>query len=335
MRQLVSIEKISNIRNIEGADQIMCATVRGWEVVVKKGEFNVGDTCLYFEVDSLLDITDERFAFLAPRGVRTDAEGFSGHVLKTVRLRGQYSQGLVFPLDEFPEVSMEMSGEEIAKALNVRLWEAPIPTELAGVVRSTRPSFVPKTDEERVQNLPEMLTCMDDSWAATEKIDGSSMSVYITPTDSGVCSRNMNISDVEGNTMWRLARDNNLFERMASITSGTVVVQGEVFGEGIQGNPLQQKGQHFRAYGLVVDGQRVPYDRWPEWLQKIAVPTYTLVRPTSIQEALAQVESIYSLVNPKVKAEGVVWRSNAYCHTNDKRASFKVISNKYLLKHDL
>src|SRR5262245_53917451 len=95
-RKLVTLEKIAALEPIPGADAIDAATVRGWTVVVKKREFQLGEDVVYFEIDSFLPLDDERFAFLEPRGSKT-VEGVRGHVLKTVRLRGVYSQGLVLP----------------------------------------------------------------------------------------------------------------------------------------------------------------------------------------------------------------------------------------------
>ena len=104
-RKLVTIREISNIQPIPDADAIEVATVGGWKVVVKKGEFSIGDLGLYFEVDSFLPETDERFQFLMKSGVRT-FEGERGHVLRTARLRKQLSQGLILPLQLFPEINI-------------------------------------------------------------------------------------------------------------------------------------------------------------------------------------------------------------------------------------
>ena len=115
-RRLATIETIASISPIPQAEAIVRARVRGWDVVVKKDEFLPGDTCVYFEVDSMLDVSDPRFEFLAPRGVRVDENGREFHVLKTARLRGQYSQGLVVSTELFPELgemSLSRVGEDV------------------------------------------------------------------------------------------------------------------------------------------------------------------------------------------------------------------------------
>ena len=87
MRKLASIQKIIDLEPIEGADAIEKATVLGWQLVVKKGEYQVGDLMVYFEIDSLLPERPE-FEFMKARGMR----------VRTIRLRGQVSQGICFPL---------------------------------------------------------------------------------------------------------------------------------------------------------------------------------------------------------------------------------------------
>lgn len=125
-RRLATVETIADVAAIPGADAIVRARIRGWDVVVKLGEFQVGDRCVYFEVDSMVDVEDERFAFLAPRGVRTDVDGHCGHVLRTVKLRGQYSQGLALPLSSFPELAGASVGDDVTVTLGVIKWDPPL-----------------------------------------------------------------------------------------------------------------------------------------------------------------------------------------------------------------
>jgi hypothetical protein len=154
-RKLVSIREIADLQPIDGADAIEVATVDGWKLVVKKGEFKVGDHCVYFEIDSFLPKSDPRFAFIMRSGVRT-FEGEEGHKLRTIKLRGQISQGLALPVGLFPELMIGnqlQNGEDITAVLGIKKWEAAIPAELAGQVEGLFPSFIRKTDQERCQNL--------------------------------------------------------------------------------------------------------------------------------------------------------------------------------------
>lgn len=333
MRELVTIEKIAALNPIEGADLIEVATVRGWQVVVKKGEFQVGDDCLYFEIDSMLPVTDTRFEFLAGRGIRTDADGNTGHVLRTMKMKGQYSQGLVMPVEQFDEIGQQ-SGD-IAGTLGVIKWEPPIPAELSGQMRGSFPSWCSKTDSERIQNLPDIFPLEDNGWLATEKIDGMSCTMTLRDDEFHVASRNVNFIESPNNTMWRLAREHGIEDLLQSLrnTHQSVTLQGEVFGEGIQKNRLKMKGHHLRFFNLSYDHEDATWGNL-EWFipADLLVPPVPLRAPESPQEALEQVEALESLVAPGRPAEGVVWRPWDRKEFRTGIKSFKVLSNKYLLK---
>ena len=343
-RKLATVERIAAITPIADADQIVSATIRGWNVVVKKDEFVPGDQCVYFEIDSHLPTDDPRFAFLAPRGVRTSADGFQGHVLKTAKLRGTYSQGLALPLSEFPEVNGAQPGDDVTELLGIQKWDPPIPASLAGEVRGMRPWWIPYTDQERVQNIAGILQSeahRADEWIATLKIDGSSASFGVDPDDevpNHVCSRNLDLKESDTNTLWRLAREYDIHRLLAETwPARRAVAQGEAFGEGIQGNPLKMKGQHLRLFNIVLDGEPLGFDAWPDWAKLISVPIITtLTFPATVDQAVADVDGMKAVLNTAVLAEGVVWRhrSSPWTMLEDQRvpASLKVVSPKYLIK---
>ncbi|MBL7487046.1 RNA ligase (ATP) [Frankia sp. AgW1.1] len=339
-RALATVETIGEIAPIPGADAIVRARVRGWDVVVRIGEFEAGDRCVYFEIDSLLDVEDPRFAFLAPRGVQAQADGRSGHVLKTARLRGQYSQGLALPVDLFPELDSAAVGDDVTARLGIVRWEQPTPDELAGAVRGPMPEWIPTTSEVRIQNVAGLLA-VDADWRATEKADGVSVSVYVDPEASvrGVCSREWDYLDVDGNPLWALARQYQVHDLIAETWPGQrAAVQGEMIGEGIRRNPLRLKGKHLRLFTVRVDRHELPRGQWPAWAVDLSVPVLDLPFPRTVEEALAGVEGLTSALAAR-PAEGVVWRAadRELATLSDgsmSRASFKVISNRYLLKND-
>lgn len=336
-RALATVEVIQEIRPIENADAIEVARVRNWDVVVRKGEFFVGDKVVYFEIDSFLPLDDSRFLFLAPRGARKNQEGVEGHVLKTAKLRGVYSQGLILPTAGFPSAGDQKPGTDITATIaGLEKWDPPIPTELAGSARGSFPSQFRKTDEERIQNFASIPLTDDPNWVATEKIDGSSMTVWVDGDDQGVASRNWDIEDTKFNSMWNLARELELHDLIRGSFEGkSVAVQGEIFGPGIQGNPLDVKKVQFRAFTLQVGGSELPRSLWPEWLLKLSVPVHPLSYPQTVDEALAQVDNLKSLINPQKAVEGVVWRNTeGAALSTGARASWKAISSRYLMKHD-
>ena len=322
MRQLVTLETISEINPIPDADAIEVAKVRGWNVVTKKGEFQPGDEVLYFEIDSFLPISDPRFSFLEPRGVRVQ-DGVTGHVLKTVRLRGQYSQGLIKPVSEFPE-----GIPEIAK------FDPPLPAGLEGQLEGQfLYQFAPKTDAERIQNLgrvlPEILSNHWD-WIATEKIDGTSTTMVNDAGTLRICSRNWEIS--RPSARFDLADKFNILEHLPVDHT----LQGEYYGENIQGNPLKIKGTDFKAFNLykkTEDGPKiVPFSEWPEGLAALRVPVLDLRLPETIDEIVEQADGLMSTINPQRRAEGIVWQGPKGFDFLGNRSGFKAISNAYLAK---
>lgn len=143
-RKLVTVRTVSELAPIDGADNIEVATVDGWKCVVKKGEFKIGDRGVYFEIDSLLPI-HPLFSFLANKGTRRmmiDGVEKIGYRLKTIKLKGQVSQGLLLPYDLIRPYVKE--GEELASALGIYKWEAPIPSQLTGKIKGNFPEFIKK-----------------------------------------------------------------------------------------------------------------------------------------------------------------------------------------------
>lgn len=181
MRKLVTVRTIDNIEPIPNADMIEVATVDGWNVVVKKNQFNVGDPCVFFEVDAFLPANDPRFEFLRKSGVKTDESGQERIRLKTIKLRKQLSQGLVLPLEEFPEINFiekhDEESEDYSEVLNVIKYERPEPKS-TNAARSF-PEYLIKTDETRIQNVYKKYSekYRDETYYATLKLDGSSCTV--------------------------------------------------------------------------------------------------------------------------------------------------------------
>jgi len=330
MRKMASIRRIDSVRPIPGADAIECARVGGWDVVVKRDEFQAGDLAVYCEIDSW--IPHELAPFLSKGSEPRVFEGVPGERLRTVKLRGQVSQGLLLPLDPTCAniVSKLFEGLDVSAPLNIQKWEAPVPAQLAGDVRGAFPSFVPKTDQERIQNLTEEFDSWSKlTWEVTEKLDGSSMTVYFNNGDFGVCSRNWNLSETQGNSMWQQARRYDLQQVFAR--EGNFAVQGEIIGEGIQGNPYRIRGQDFFVYDVFdIDQQKylAPLERREfverNGLKHVPVINSDIPTPASVNITLESAEG-RSVLNPATEREGLVFKSNG-------TVSFKAISNKFLLR---
>ena len=233
MRKLATVRKIDNILPIAGADAIECAVVGGWKVVVKKGEYQVGDLGIYCEIDSW--IPHALAPFLSKGKEPRVFEGIPGERLRTVKLRGQISQGLLLPAVGTGE------GDDLTELLGIVKWEKPIPAQLAGQAKGNFPAVIPKTDQERVQNLvKEIELAQGDEFEETEKLEGSSMTCYLIGDEFGVCSRNLDLKETEGNSFWATARAEDIETKMRQLrvksTFTDFAVQGELIGPGIQGN---------------------------------------------------------------------------------------------------
>lgn len=339
-RALATVERIADIHPIPDADAIVRARVRGWDVVVKKGEFEPGDRCVYFEIDTLLPTDDPRFDFLAARGTRTDPEtGVTGHVLRTARLRGQNSQGLALPLEAFPEISPSAAdGTDVTDAVGAVKWEPPLPAELAGRAVGYLPSWIPRTGQPRVQNEPAILDARNVAWEATEKIDGESVTFYAEADGTaGLGTRKVALNPDADTSVRQLDRQHGVTDLIRDEWPGRrAAVQGEMYGEGVARNPLRVNGKHLAVFSVVVDGHRVPRSDWPEWAKSLSVPSYDLPFPTTVDDALAQVDGLQSKVTPGRKAEGVVWVAGTPTVMDGLGrvvpGSVKVISNSYLRK---
>jgi RNA ligase (TIGR02306 family) len=181
-RQLATIQRITNLTPIDGADRIEAARVLGWDVVVTKGEFKVGELAIFYEIDSFLPATDERYASFSDKFITWQDK--RGMRLKTIRLRKQLSQGLLMPISKFPEVKngLVIEGFDVTDLLKIEKWEATEPNgpgEPNRVKTRVFPSFIRKTDQERVQNnIGKVLEHLNDDFQVTIKKDGSSMTVY-------------------------------------------------------------------------------------------------------------------------------------------------------------
>lgn len=375
IRKLATIRKIAAIDPIEGADRIVCATVDGWKLVTQKSnDFQPGDLVVYFEIDSFLPVREE-FEFLRPSCFKSTKHLGDGFRIKTIKLKGQVSQGLILPIEEFYDqyardgnwypkdghtVEYAREGDDLTEWLGVKKWEKPLDPRLAGVARGNFPSYIRKTDQERVQNLfgklkgkkrqynpetgevtptEEYNFDQDARWEATLKLDGSSMTVYYAGVDTeegarfGVCSRNLDLKETEDNLFWKVARSLNLEEHLARIGKN-VAIQGELMGPGVQGNREGFAEHRFYVFDIwdideqryLGSSERVLFlmDNGMSHLEHAPhLGFISLGNFSSVDDFLTYTD-IFS-INTKIPAEGVVFKSM------DGKDSFKVINNKFLL----
>lgn len=328
MRKLATIQKIAEVQPIEGADKICKYKVNGWWVVDQVGKYNVGDNVVYCEVDSYLPIRDE-FEFLRKSSYKKMSDGTEGFRLKTIKLRGQISQGLLLPCNFFDVAE----GDDVSERLGIVKYEPPIPACLSGQVKGNFPAFLNKTDEERIQNLSDVYSIWKSNvFYVTEKLDGSSMTCYIKDGEFGVCSRNMDLTETEGNAFWQAARSAKIEERLRHKGYDNICIQGELLAPGVQGNKYKVSKPELRVFNVfdIVTGEYFSKDDMKDFCWRLELNTVPILDeqfllPDSIEDLLKYAEGKSELAD--VEREGVVVR------TDGKKISFKVISNKFLLKH--
>lgn len=327
-RKLASVRTIDLIVPHKNADRLEVAILGGWPVVVRKGEFKAGDLVVFCEVDCLLPPRPE-YDFLEKSCSHTEPDGTEWYRIRTVRLRGQLSQGIVLPLTILPEELRGLpGGAAVTDFLGIRKYEKPLSPQLAGVALGQFPHFIPKTDEERIQNL-DIDELEGFFFEVSEKLDGSSCTVYAHDQHVGVCSRNLELVHNPDNTFWKTAKDANALSAVRE--HGEIAIQGEVIGPGIQGNKYKLNAHEFRAFNVyLIDEQR--YMTQTEFVLYCAehriptVPRLGRLVVRSIAQVLKFAENA-SHLNDQVEREGVVLVRDFPTG----RVSFKAISNKFLL----
>lgn len=385
-RKLVRIAVVDAIEAIPDANNIEVSVIGGWKIVTKKGEFKAGSRGAFFEIDSALPYDDDRYEFLRTRCVKQWKN--NGEVIRrvlqirTIKLRGVISQGLLLPVAMFPELAKSTEGEDVSGILGVRHIDdikeemrgetgkqyLPIPgwmpfrdseavkwlyrryRQTVFVVwnylnpRAKRedfssfPSFVPKTDEERIQNLSDYFERHRDiDFEITEKVDGSSMTVIWSPTNSPkkpfiVCSRNVNKGPGTGDDEFSAAaRQFDLPAKMAQYNR-EIAIQGELVGPGRNGNNDKYDGpdfQVFRIWDITNRRWLTPDERYKVCGDLGLHHVHIIDRAKRVFQAHPDMASILKLAEGKTtrgnEREGIV------CKSLDGLVSFKVINNRYLL----
>ena len=326
-RKLVTIRRIKSIEPIPNADRIEKLTIDGWQLVSEKGNFQVGDLCVYFEVDSYLPI-QERFEFLRKCCYKEIRElGQEGFRLRTVKLRGQISQGLALPLSAFPELDNIKEGDDVTEILGVNKYEPPLPAQMAGQVKGLFPSFIPKTDIERIQNIYDDLN-KNIIYEVSVKLDGTSMTVYKNGDDIGVCSKNLELKENQENAYWKGAEETI---KALKFLDKNLAIQGELIGPGIQKNKEKLLNTEFYIYNIW-DIDKQEYFPSEDRLDIInsfglnSVPIIDTVRciaNLTLEDFLTMADG--ESLNCECR-EGIVFKNGFN--------QFKVINNKYLLKYE-
>jgi len=347
-RKLASIQIIRNLEPIEGRDRILLATVEGWHVIVGKDDFKVGDMCVYIEIDSVLPDRPE-FEQARKRSNR----------IRTMKMAGVYSQGIVYPVSILP-TGVYKEGDDVTALLGITKYDEYAGEEKVGVSNPKkkynkfqllwfklfgRPqrkkggftTLVSKTDEVRIQNVPEALQNKEPV-CVSEKVDGMSCTMTLERTFFGykfsVYSRNLKV-EKDNSAYWRAAEMYDMEDRMSFMMEEMGVkwlaIQGEVAGPAIQQNPYQLKDIDFFVFNIITPNGRMGNEDMVQYATRYGLTTVPMISygytlPDTV-DGMLQFATNKSLINPNVLREGVVVRSK------DGKKSFKAVSPEYLVKH--
>lgn len=331
-RKLAYIVEIDDVIEHTNADSLEIAIVGGWQVIIRKGEFEAGDAAVYFEIDSW--IPTELAPFLSKGKEPKEYNSVKGERLKTIKLRGELSQGLLLPAPNNHVLSPVDT--DLTEELNIQKWEKEVPAQLRGSVKGNFPSAFPKTDQTRIQNMSkELQDGFEGYFVIQEKLEGSSMTCYLKDGKFGVCSRNLDLKKDENNSFWKTALELDIETKMRNYfgDNACVAVQGELIGEGIQGNIYNLKGLEFHVFDIYK-----PISKgylYNHLVEKFCSQTNLNMVP--VLERLVSLEGwdmkdflTYaegkSKLNLNQEREGVVFKS-----FKNPNFTFKAISNKYLL----
>ena len=331
-RELASVKRIKEINPIEGATNIVRATIEGFDVVVRKDEFKVNDLCLYCETDSILPKNTD-FAFL------------EGKPIKIKKLRGVYSYGIAFPLsvlDKYSDGKKFEEGDDVTDLLGVtKKMDEVIPLN-NNSKKNPFPSWIPKTDETRFQNIIDILGEYEGvPCIVTEKLDGSSTTHWLDNNGKyHIATRNQEVLD-ETSVYYRAGIDNNIPELLKNLPEGSVV-QGELIGPGVQKNIYKLDKHEIYMFNLRLDKGYIDADKTLEMLKQAGFKTVPVVHDVykliPDKDELLNLSMGKSKLNNKQHREGIVIRSTklikvnrGLCYFVDGRLSFKVINPKYEL----
>jgi RNA ligase (TIGR02306 family) len=346
MRKLASIQRISKIEPIPDADKIELVHVLGWQCVAQKGQFKENELCVYFEIDSFLPVRPE-YEFLRASSYRSNELMGEGFKIRTVKLRGQISQGLIIPV---PDNMKDLPEDtDVTEQLNVKEWTVPEKESSAGIIIGNRPPFIPKTDETRIQSQVSLLDEFKGlAYYITIKCDGSSHSIGIDEEGKfHLTSHNCELKN-EPNTSkfvdYVNANDyeNKLRAYMAMHNLKSIVVQGEWCGPGIQSNRLKLNEPHWYIFTVEENGGRKGLDTIENVVAALGGEMVMLVEVgCDLPSKYPTVEALLNKADGKYPSgsnrEGIVIRPviPVYSSKLGTWLSMKVISNKYLLKNDV
>ena len=330
-RKLASIQIISKIEDAPNSDSLAKAQVLGWQVVVKRNEFQVGQKIVYFEIDSILPDVDWS-SFMKEKKFR----------IKSIKLRGELSQGLILPLTILGKDIKEESfieGQDVTQILQVTKYEEPEVLEdvkFGSGKSCSFPKLIEKTDEPRIQSFPEYLTKFAGKpYVATLKYDGTSATYLFDPNNLEefyACSRN---NRRIGDDIYNQMADRYKIQEKLKDLKGRYAIQCEIYGPKIGKNFLKQTALKLVVFNIkdLIENIYLDLIEFTDVCKLLDLPMVDIIeKGDSFSYTLDQLKekakgNYAKTNNPR---EGLVFRLQKEWHKFG-RNSFKIINDDYLL----
>lgn len=339
-RNLASLQIIKNIRPIEKADRLEKANVEAFQVVIPKGLYQEGKLVVFFEADSFLPIED-RYSFLESSFKENDIVG-RGYRIKVQKLRGEVTHGLVMSLKDFPEITNPIEGLDVTELLKVKKWEAFREDPISGNGGSSKPWFVPTTDEIRLQSKIKLIDELKGRpYYISTKIDGMSVTMFYKDNEFGITSRKMSLPESKNNSIWKYARKHDIENKLKDLSNKlgkAIIIQGEFAGPKIQSNNLGLKEYEWFIFNIFTEEQDfknklMGLEEFLQTAEDLNLKTVPIERAglefnMSLEELVEQTKGYYP--NGHIK-EGIVVRSAdaIFSDSLNKELSFKVLNDDY------
>lgn len=337
-RKLATIRRIDDITPIEGADLIHCLHFGGWKVVAQKSMgYRENQLVVFVEIDAW--VPHSIAPFLTEAGKEPKVyQGVVGQRLRTKKLKGVISQGLVLPLDILGNTEGISEGSDVTSILGIVKYEPPAEFSSADA-KGLFPSFIQKTDQERIQNIKSKFEEYKKNatvFQVTEKLDGSSITIFKKDGVVGVCSRNLELKEDDANTFWKAAKASGIISVLENPALPDIAVQGELIGPGIQGNKYNLRDFEIYVYDIFgIASQQYFEPQTTETLCKawhgvkhVPVVRHMAIHPDDTIENLLKFADGDSFLNEKTIREGFVFKEL------NGQESFKIVSNRWLGKFE-
>lgn len=333
--KLASIETINNIRSHPNADSLDIADVLGWQVVVKKGIHKEGDKIVFVTIDTIVPKAPWSEFLVDSKNPDKQLR------VKNIKLRGEYSSGLVIPLSEFLlQFTSSEVGENLTETLGIQKYVKEMPAHLAGESIGDFPTHLAsKTDEDNGLNDPELVKKVFESDGViviTQKLDGSSITIIVENGQlSQVCSRNLSKKETTESTFWKAAKQLTLPPNWSG------VIQGELCGNGIQGNPLKLIGIQMFVFQIKVGDSYMTYEEMKSFCEnELKCETVPLIAKLEVSATVKlwtdPLQKLQELADKQrypsgLEGEGIVVRPEKYVRSYESRRplGFKLINRNY------